>query len=82
MGELLVSLFVVVSIFLYIFLGKIFIHDILEVNGVNIFLLTGFWLIFQLQFVVLFVKAYEFSFQSDYCICVVIIYIRVFVFFS
>ena len=42
MGELLVSLFVVVSIFLCIFLGKIFIHDILEVNGVNIFLLTGF----------------------------------------
>ena len=25
---------------------------------------------------------HEFSFQSDYCICVVIIYIRVFVFFS
>ena len=24
----------------------------------------------------------EFSFKSDYCICVIIIYIRVFVFFS
>ena len=42
MVEELVLPFAVVSIFLCISLCKIFIHYILEVNGVDIFLLAGF----------------------------------------
>ena len=42
MVEELVFPFAVVSIFLCISLCKIIIHYILEVNGVDIFLLTGF----------------------------------------